>query len=104
MHIDKIHDKIHDEMHDEMMDRVYGKIGLLEFSKAKAQDLMEVGIRVDIDPDSLPDCDGRSDFLQLRSLERTIENFENEEYGFDSLFEMTAEDFELCANEYIPVY
>ena len=103
-----------DKIHDIMIDRCYGGIGLLKFSidpdsipdcdsrKAQAEDLMDVGIRVDIDPDSIPDTDSREDFLQLTSLERTIENFRVGEYSF-APFEQIIEDFELWANENMPV-
>ena len=55
-------------------------IGLRPIKQAQAEDLMDVGIREDINVELILDCDSREDFLQLRSLERTIENFEKGEY------------------------
>ena len=48
-----------------------------------SEDLMDVGIREDIDVELIADCDSREDFIQLRSLERITENFENGEYDYE---------------------
>ena len=67
-----------EDIHDRLMDVLYGL--LYHEIPQQAEDIMNMGERVDIDPDGLTDCDSREDFLQLRSLERTLENFEREEY------------------------
>ena len=59
-----------DKIHDEMMDKAYGEINLLKFSEAKANDIMEVGIREDLDVEKLLDCEDREDFLELNQLIR----------------------------------
>ena len=64
-----------------MIDLVLGsQLSLHSTTKAWAEDIMNVGVREDIDVEELLDCEGREDFLELRSLERTIENFEKGEY------------------------
>ncbi len=70
-----------DNTYDEMMDEAYGEVFLLNFDEAKAEDLMEVGIREDIDVEKILDCESREDFLELTSLQRTAEFFRTEEYG-----------------------
>ncbi len=36
-----------------------------------SEDLMDVGTRVDMDVESIPDCDSREDFLRLWTLEQS---------------------------------
>ncbi len=67
-----------DKLYDEYVDEFYGKF---EQSEAHFTDIMECSNREEIDVEQIPDCDGREDFLELASLQRTADNFEREEYG-----------------------
>ena len=62
----------------ELLERVYGH-HITPYENP--MDIMNVGTREFIDVELIADCDDREDFLQLRSLERTVENFKKEEYG-----------------------
>lgn len=62
---------------NKIMDRAYS---YYEPPIGSREDLMNAGERVGFDVELIPDCDSREDFLELTSLERTIENFERGEY------------------------
>ena len=72
--------------HEAALTVFHDKFGIREVEEDEPyenpMDIMNVGIREDIDVELIPDCDSREDFIQLRSLERTIENFEKGEYGY----------------------
>lgn len=72
-----------EEEYDKIMDRLYGSTISRLGGDAKFTDIMNCGERVDLDVEQIPDCDSREDFLQLRSLERTMENFEQGEYNYN---------------------
>ncbi len=67
-----------DKLYDECMDEFYGEF---EQSEAHFTDIMECCSREDIDVETIPDCSNREDFLELASLQRTVNNFERGEYG-----------------------
>ncbi len=77
-----------DNTYDEMMDEAYGEAYMMNFDEAKAEDLMEVGIREESDVEQIPDCDSREDFLELASLQRTEEHLVTGEYFYGNNFEM----------------
>lgn len=70
-----------DEKYDHLVDMCFGSQMSLHFmTKENVEDIINRGVREDLDVELIADCDNREDFLQLRSLERTIENFERGEY------------------------